>query len=135
MKQDNPDSAVKATQGREATGGDPHELWWAEASIWTQRMVSALGNGVKGSKWFSLVDKVYRPTTLELAWHKVAHNKGSAGIDGQSIERFKAHAELYLAELHRNLKDGSYRPAPVKRVDIPKGDGRTRPLGIPTWRA
>ncbi len=39
--------------------------WWVEASIWTERMVSALGNGVKGGKWFSLADKVYRPTTLE----------------------------------------------------------------------
>ena len=53
-------------------------------------MVSALGNGVKGGKWFSLVDKVIRPTTLEAAWRKVARNKGAAGVDGQSIERFAA---------------------------------------------
>ncbi len=53
-------------------------------------------------------------------------------MDGQSIERFAAQAERYLHELHDDLKDGSYRPSPVKRVEIPKGDGRTRPLGIPT---
>ncbi len=43
------------------------EWWWVEASIWTERMVSALGNGVKGTKWFSLIDKLNRPTTLEAA--------------------------------------------------------------------
>ncbi len=120
---------VTATQGTEAE----NQQWrWAEASIWTERMVSALVNGVKGGKWFSLVDKVIRPTSLEAAWHKVARNKGAAGVDGQSIERFAAQAERYLPELHDSLKDGSYRPSPVKRVEIPKGDGRTRPLGIPT---
>jgi len=95
-------------------------------------MMSALGNGVKGGKWFSLVDKAIRPTTLEAAWRKVERNKGAAGVDGQSIERFAAGAERYLAELHENLKNGSYRPSPIKRVDIPKGGGQTRPLGIPT---
>jgi RNA-directed DNA polymerase len=118
----------RATQGTEAH----REWWWAEASIWTERMVSALVNGVRGGKWFSLVDKVIRPTTLEAAWRRVARNKGTAGVDGQSIERFAMQAERYLQELHDDLKDGSYRPNPVKRVEIPKGDGRTRPLGIPT---
>jgi RNA-directed DNA polymerase len=118
-----------ATQGTETRG---REWWWVEASIWTERMVSALGNGVKGGKWFSLVDKAIRPTTLEAAWRKVARNKGSAGVDGQSIDRFEAHAERYLSELHEQLKTASYRPSPIKRVEIPKGDGRTRPLGIPT---
>jgi RNA-directed DNA polymerase len=95
-------------------------------------MVSALGNGVKGGKWYSLMDKVVRPTTLEAAWHKVAQRHGAAGVDGQSIERFAAQADRYLQELQHSLEDGSYRPHPVKRVEIPKGDGRTRPLGIPT---
>ena len=88
---------ARATQGTEAHASD---WWWAEASIWTERMVSALVNGVKGGKWFSLVDKAIRPTTLEAAWRKVERNKGSAGVDGQSIERFAAGAERYLAELH-----------------------------------
>ncbi len=119
MEQDNPDSAART-------------WWWAEASIWTERMVSALGNGVKGGKWFSLVDKAIRPTTLEIAWRKVERNKGAAGVDGQSVERFAAVADRYLTELHEDLKNGSYRPSPVKRVSIPKGGGQTRPLGIPT---
>ena len=133
MTQENSESALEATQGGEAASGKTTPvLWWAEASIWTERMVSALGNGVKGGKWFSLVDKIVRPATLEAAWRKVERNKGSSGIDGQSIERFAAGAELYLAELHETLKCGLYSPSPVKRVDIPKGNGQTRPLGIPT---
>ena len=95
-------------------------------------MVSALGNGVKGGKWFSLVDKAIRPATLEIAWHKVARNKGAAGVDRVSIERFAVHAERYLDELHEQLKTNSYRPSPIRRVEIPKGVGQTRPLGIPT---
>jgi RNA-directed DNA polymerase len=79
-----------------------------------------------------LIDKVIRPTTLEAAWLKVARNKGSAGVDGVSIERFAAQSERYLLELHEDLKTGRYRPSAIRRVEIPKGDGRTRPLRIPT---
>jgi RNA-directed DNA polymerase len=132
MEQENPGSADEATQGRDVTGGENRELWWAEASIWTDRMVSALANGVKGGKWFSLIDKVIRPATLEAAWQRVARNKGAAGVDGQSVERFAYQSERYLLELHTELKAGTYRPSPVKRVEIPKADGKTRPLGIPT---
>ena len=121
-----PQAAKQETEARH------REWWWMEASIWTERMVSALGNGVKGGKWFSLVDKVIRPTTLEAAWRKVARNKGAAGVDGQGIERFATQAERYLLELHLGLREGSYRPQPVKRVEIPKAAGGSRPLGIPT---
>jgi RNA-directed DNA polymerase len=133
LTQQNSESALEATQGRDAAGGmTTPVLWWAEATIWTDRMKSALGNGVKGGKWFSLMDKVFRPAVLEAAWRKVERNKGASGIDGQSVERFAAGAEPYLAELHETLKCGLYSPSPVKRVDIPKGNGQTRPLGIPT---
>ena len=94
-------------------------------------MVSALGNGVKGGRWYSLMDKVDAPATLKAAWARVRANKGAAGIDGVSIERFEARAEHYLTELSAELREGRYRPQPVRRVEIPKGDGRTRPLGIP----
>ena len=105
---------------------------WVEASIWTERMLSALGNGVKSGTWYSLIDKVYAPRTLRAAWTKVQRNKGAAGVDGQSTGRFAAKADLYLAELSTALREGTYQPQAVKRVDIPKGDGKTRPLGIPT---
>jgi RNA-directed DNA polymerase len=95
-------------------------------------MVSALENGVKGGRWYSLMDKVYAPAALAAAWEKVRGNGGAAGVDRQSIERFEARAEQYLAELAAALREGTYRPQPIKRVEIPKGDGRMRPLGIPT---
>ncbi|HEX5454328.1 MAG TPA: group II intron reverse transcriptase/maturase [Stellaceae bacterium] len=94
-------------------------------------MVSALENGVKGGKWYSLMDKVYAPATLAAAWARVRANRGAAGVDGVSIERFAARPEVYLAELATALRAGTYCPQPVRRVEIPKGDGRTRPLGIP----
>ena len=94
-------------------------------------MLAALENGVKGGKWFSLIDKVYRTQTLKAAWHKVRDNGGAAGVDGQSVEKFAAQAEKYLEELEQALRTGEYRPEPIKRVEIPKGDGKVRPLGIP----
>lgn len=94
-------------------------------------MLAALGNGVKGGKWFSLIDKVCKPVTLQAAWRKVAANAGAAGVDRQSVERFAARAEQYLGELGAALKAGSYEPMAVLRVEIPKGAGKMRPLGIP----
>ena len=123
-------SAVSARTKREAETG-PRDWGWVETTIWTERMLAALENGVKGSKWFSLIDKVARADTLQLAWAKVARNRGAAGVDGQSVVKFAARAEDYLQELEQALKQGSYRPEPVKRVEIPKGPGQTRPLGIP----
>lgn len=125
------DSSVpeRARQGSEAGS---REWWWAEASIWTERMVSALVNGVEGGRWYSLIDKVIRPTTLEAAWRKVARNKGSAGVDGVSVEWFAQNAEHNLRALYDALSKGSYRPSPIKRVTIAKDGGGTRPLGIPT---
>ena len=118
---------ARATQGAEARNWS-----WVEDTVWTERMVSALVNGVKGGRWYSLMDKVYAPDTLDAAWEKVWANEGAAGVDGQSIKRFEARAELYLTELSTVLRNGTYRPQPIRRVEIPKGDGRTRPLGIPT---
>jgi RNA-directed DNA polymerase len=81
-----------------------------------------------------LIDKVHTLAPLARAWIKVHANKGAAGVDGQNVERFAAKAEQYLSELSAALRTGSYRPQPVKRVEIPKGDGRLRPLGIPRSR-
>lgn len=118
-----------AKQGAETQDRD----WsWVEASVWTERMLSALVNGVKGNKWFSLIDKAERLTTLAVAWRKVASNGGAAGVDRQSIERFAANSDEYLNELAQTVKERSYRPQPVRRVEIPKSDGKRRPLGIPT---
>jgi RNA-directed DNA polymerase len=123
-----PAVSARATQGAEAHGRD----WaWVEATVWSERMLAALENGVRGGKWFSLIDKVYRPQTLKAAWHKVKSNAGAAGVDGQSVERFEERAEQYLEELGQTLRAGAYRPQPIRRVEIPKGGGKLRPLGIP----
>ena len=110
----------------------PSQWEWVDRTIWTERMLAALGNGVKGNKWFSLIDKVYRQSTLQAAWEQVKANRGAAGIDRQSIEGFAANAERYLNELAKDLQEERYQAQAVRRVDIPKAGGKTRPLGIPT---
>ena len=100
------------------------------APIWTEAMLAALQTGVKGGKWHSLIDKVYRLETLELGWAQVEKNAGAAGVDRLSVKRFAQGRDHYLAELAQALRDGSYRPLPVRRVYIPKGT-KQRPLGIP----
>ena len=114
------------------TESAPSQWAWVDRGIWTERMLAALGNGVKGNKWFSLIDKVYRASTLQAAWAQVKANRGAAGIDRQSVQGFAAHELDYLSELARDLEQGTYRPQAVRRVDIPKAGGKTRPLGIPT---
>ena len=124
-----------AVSARTKQGADSHDRsrWeWVESEVWTERMLAALGNGVKGGKWFSLMDKVYAPRTLELAWKRVESKRGAGGVDGQSIERFAAQADGYLGELHEALKGEGYQPQPVRRVEIAKAGGGQRALGIPT---
>ena len=121
-----------AEQGGEAL----RRRWpWTEPSVWTERMLVALENGVKGGVWFSLMDKVYAPKTLLAAATRVEQNDGAAGIDGQRVEHFAARRASILKELHEGLRNGSYRPKAVRRVWIPKpGTNQKRPLGIPTVR-
>ena len=98
-------------------------------------MLQALVNGVKGGKWFSLMDKVYSPTNLEAAWKRVKRKKGAAGVDGQSVEQFAAQAESSLKWIHDELREGRYKPLSVRRQWIPKpGTNKQRPLGIPAVR-
>ena len=125
--------APLVSEGARQGADTPERSWaWVEATVWTERMLSALANGVRGGKWFSLMDKVVRPETLTAAWQKVAGNGGAAGVDRQGIDRFAAKSAVYLSELSQALRERRYEPQPVRRVDIPKGDGKTRPLGIPT---
>ncbi len=117
-------------------GGDIHARWaWVEASVWTERMLTALENGVKGGVWFSLMDKVMRPVNLQAAFARVKANGGAAGVDHQTIAMFEQHLEANLEGLAAELRQGTYRPRSVRRVYIPKpGSDEKRPLGIPTVR-
>jgi len=85
-----------------------------------------------GRKFFQLIDKIYDMGNLKDAWKKVKFNKGCAGIDKQSINDFQKQSEQYLREIQRAVKNGIYEATPVLRKFIPKGDGKLRPLGIPT---
>lgn len=84
-------------------------------------------------KVHSLVDKVYQPKNLRAAWEKVKANRGTGGIDGQSLEQFEQGCDEHLTRLHEELRTDRYQPLPVRRVAIPKTGkpGETRPLGIP----
>jgi RNA-directed DNA polymerase len=111
------------------------EWGWVEHSVWTERMLGALRRGVKGGVWFSLIDKVWRPETLEVAWKTVRRNGGSAGSDHQSVKDFERGLGEEIARLSKELRGGTYRPRPIRRVHIDKpGSREKRPLGIPCVR-
>lgn len=123
----------EANHGEETARRREDRWRFVEPAIWTDRMIAALEAGVKGGRWFSLMDKVCAERTLRAAWDRVKRNRGAAGVDRQSVDAFEAHAERYLAELRDALHTGQYRPQPVKRVWIEKPESKDRrPLGIPT---
>lgn len=111
------------------------KMAWAEPCVWTNRMLTTLETGVKGGKWFSLIDKVWRENNLRAAFVRVAANKGSAGVDHVGVAAYGERAEVENAKLSAELRAGTYRPQPLKRVYIDKpGSAEKRPLGIPTVR-
>jgi len=108
---------------------------WCEASVWTDRMLTALETGVRGGKWHSLIDKVYARANLRAAFAKVKSNAGGPGVDHVTIERFESRLDEELQRLHESLRDGTYRPQAILRRWIDKpGSKDKRPLGIPTVR-
>lgn len=91
-------------------------------------------NPTKASKVHSLIDKVYQRKNLEIAWERVKANRGSGGVDGQSLQAFEAQLDSQLNRLQCELREVGYRPQPVRQVAIPKAGkpGEWRMLGIPT---
>lgn len=89
---------------------------------------------LKKRKWYSLIDKIWNLDNLENAFSKVKENSGAAGVDRVSIGQFGKQRQQNLLEIQRLLKDKRYKSIPVRRVEIPKSDGRVRLLGIPTVR-
>jgi retron-type reverse transcriptase len=87
-------------------------------------------------RFYSLYDKVYRSDVLQRAYDLVRQNRGSPGADGETFEsiEFETGRKAYLQEIQKTLKAKTYRAMPVKRVEIPKPNGETRPLGIPCIR-
>ena len=116
--------------------GDVRARWaWTEPEVWTDRMLTALEEGVKGGVWFSLIDKVYAERTLRAAWQHVKANGGAAGVDHVTVARYEQDLDRNLTHLVTQLREGTYRPQPIRRTWIEKpGSREQRPLGIPTVR-
>lgn len=121
---------------RATQAGEIQDRWsWVEPSVWTERMLTALEVGVKGGKWYSLIDKVSSLRNLRSAFAQVKRNDGSAGVDRVTIRMYEADLEENLESLSASLREGTYRPQAIRRVWIPKpGSKEKRPLGIPTVR-
>jgi RNA-directed DNA polymerase len=107
-----------------ATGGDVREL---------QRTLWACAKRSPERRFHAVYDRIWRSDVLREAWRRVRANRGAAGVDRLTLAEVEEYGvERMLGELQRALREGRYRPAPVRRVTIPKPDGGKRPLGIPT---
>ena len=134
-----PEEQPSAVHDNAKQGGEamlPSYRACAKPWVWTDRMLTALEKGVKGGKWFSLIDKVYsRRTIAEAALWVTRDKRKASGVDHVSPEQFEKRLPEETEKLVRQLKDGTYRPQAIRRVYIPKpGSQEKRPLGIPTIR-
>jgi RNA-directed DNA polymerase len=107
---------------------------WTAPEVWTERMLTTLEQGVRGGRWHTLIDKVYALPTLRVAFARVKANRGAPGVDHVTIAMYEARLDANLVALAQSLRDGTYRPQPIRRQWIPKGPRERRPLGIPTVR-
>ena len=107
-----------------ASGGDVREL---------QRKLWVAAKRSPDRRFHALFDRIWRSDVLQEAWRRVCKNKGAAGVDQQTLAAVQEFGvDSLLGEVQAELRDGTYRPLPVRRVEIPKPQGGKRPLGIPT---
>jgi RNA-directed DNA polymerase len=129
-----PKAANRAGEDKR-TAGLERDWSWTEPTVWTQRMLAALEQGVRGGKWYSLIDKLNTEATLRAAYTQVAANRGAAGVDHVTVEQYAKELDANLRRLNEELRQGTYRPQQIRRHYIPKpGSQEKRPLGIPTVR-
>ena len=121
-------------------GGQPrpvalHRLAPVGAVRELQRKLWAAAKQSEGRRFHALYDRIHRGDVLVEAWERVRANRGAAGVDRITLAAVEDYGvDRMLRELRDDFRAGTYRPAPVRRVEIPKPDGRKRPLGIPTVR-
>jgi RNA-directed DNA polymerase len=128
-----PDPAIVSDRTNPA--GAVRARWaWTASEVWTERMLTALEQGVRGGRWFTLIDKVYARPTLRAAFARVKANRGAAGVDHVTVAMYEARLDANLDALATALRTGTYQPQPIRRQWIPKGPRERRPLGIPTVR-
>ncbi len=121
--------------GMTSPAGAVRARWaWTAPEVWTERMLTALEQGVRGGRWHTLIDKVYAEPTLRAAFARVKANRGAPGVDHVTVAMYEARLDANLAALATSLRDGTYRPQPIRRHWIPKGPRERRLLGIPTVR-
>lgn len=127
-------SARVCESGKQAEEAKRAKKWrWTEPAVWTARMLETLEQGVRGGKWFSLIDKVHSEKNLRAAYEKVRRNKGAPGVDHETVEHFGRQQTEKIRALQEALSEGRYEPQAVRRVYIAKpGKREQRPLGIPT---
>jgi RNA-directed DNA polymerase len=137
VKNRNDEQAPAAVAATPKQAGETRDRWWwVERCVWTERRLTRLTSGESADRvWYALADKTCAPANLARAFAKVWRNGGSAGADEQTVAHFARQAEAELARRHRQVRDGTYRPQPVRRAWIPKpGSSEKRPLGIPAVR-
>src|SRR3954452_8205807 len=121
--------------GATPAGQPPPVREWANRLVWTERILTALEQVVRGERWHTLIDKVYQPVHLWMSSRIVLGNQGAAGVDQQTVEDFGAQDLEETSRLAEELRTEKYRPHAVRRTWIPKpGSTEKRPLGIPTVR-
>jgi len=134
VKEQNDESKPTPVAATPKQAGAARDRWgWVERSVWTERMLTRLTEGEPANRvWFTLVDKTYAPANLARAFQKVLANNGCAGVDEQTVAHFERQGQAELARLNQQLREGTYRPQPLRRAWIAKpGSKEKRPLGIP----
>lgn len=131
-----PDEEQPAQVPLAQQAGLTYARWrWVKRSAWTMRMLTTLEQGIKGGKWFRLIDKVNSEKNLLAAFTQVAAKDGASGVDHMTVEEFQERLPERISAIEAEIRLRSYKPQSIRRVHIPKpGTNETRPLGIPTVR-